>query len=190
MASNVEWYEDSRTVHRTMVSNVECHKNTRTMMVVKVPLHSMVGSKSMVAIVSEHLVKVFFFFVSCVLIDRYINIMLDIVMHSLPKETIPVHGSSCSMGGSTCGHAIGNIFNIADAREVWSDFNYPDGEPTKGKIYLYISDLNPAVVDIFQSSFVINVFDTAKCQTVQDVIKQGSCDYSPIHSKFFYLYFY
>ena len=57
------------------------------------------------AIIPEHLVK-FFFFVSCVLVDRYINIMLDIVMHSLPKETIPVHGSSQSMGGSTRGHAI------------------------------------------------------------------------------------
>ena len=79
------------------------------------------------------------------LVDRYINIMLDIVMHILPKETIPAHGSSCSMGGSTCGHAIGNTFNIADAREVWSDFNYLDGEPTKGKIYLYISDLNPVI---------------------------------------------
>ena len=59
--------------------------------------------------------------------------MLDIVMHSPPKETIPAHGSSRSMGGSTHGYAIGNTFNIADAREVWSDFNYPDGEPTKGR---------------------------------------------------------
>ena len=190
MASNVEWHEDARKVHRTTVSNMECHKNTRTMMVVKVPLHSVVSSESVVAIVPEHLVKVFFFFVSCVLVDRYINIMLDIVMHSPPKETIPVHGSSHSMGGSSCGHVIGNTFNIADAREVWSEFNYPDGEPTKGKIYLYISDLNPAVIDIFQSSFVVNVFDTAKCQTVQDVMKQGSHDYSLICSKFFYLYFF
>ena len=77
MASNVEWHKDARTVHRTTVSNVECHKNIRTTMVVKVPLRSVVGSESMVAIVPEHLVKVFFF-VSCVLVDRYINIMLDI----------------------------------------------------------------------------------------------------------------
>ena len=76
--------------------------------------------------------------------------MLDVVMHSPPKEPIPAYGSSrCFMGGSTRGRAIGNTFDIADAREVWSDFNSPDGEPTKGKIYLYISDLNPAVVDIF-----------------------------------------
>ena len=99
IVSNMEWHEDTGTVHRTTVSNVECHKNIRTKMVVKVPLRSVVSSESMVAIVPEHLVKVFFFFVSCVLVDRYINIMLDIVMHSLPKETIPVHGSSRSMGG-------------------------------------------------------------------------------------------
>ena len=105
------------------------------------------------------------------LVDIYINIMLDVVMHNPPKEPIPAYGSSRSMGRSTRGQAIGNTFNIADAREVWSDFNSPDGELTKGKIYLYISDLNPVVVDIFQSSFVVNVFDTAKCQTVQDVVK-------------------
>ena len=59
------WHEDARTVHRTTVSNVECHKNIRTMMVVKVPLLSMVGSESMVAIVPEHLVKVFYFCFLC-----------------------------------------------------------------------------------------------------------------------------
>ena len=57
-----EQHEDTGTVHRTTVSNVECHKNIRTTMVVKVPLRSMVGSESVVAIVPEHLVKVFFFF--------------------------------------------------------------------------------------------------------------------------------
>ena len=50
--------------------------------------------------------------------------MLDVVMHSPPKEPIAVYGSSYSMGrGSTRGRAIGNTFNIANAREVWSDFN-------------------------------------------------------------------
>jgi hypothetical protein len=116
--------------------------------------------------------------------------MLDVLMHSPPKEPIPAYGSSRSTGGSARGRALGNIFNIADAGEVWSDFNYPDGEPTKGKIYLYISDLNPAIVDIPESSFIVNVYDTAKCRTVQDVMKRGSRDYSPIRSKFFYLYFF
>lgn len=106
-------------------------------------------------------------------------------MHSPPKEPIPAHGSSHSTGGVLCGCAVGNAFNIADAKQVWGDINQQDGELTKGKIYLYISDLNPAVVDISQSSFIANVYDTAKCQTVQDLVKRGSCDYSPIHSRLF-----
>jgi hypothetical protein len=101
-------------------------------------------------------------------------------MHSPPKEPIPAYGSSRSTGGSLRGHAVGNTFNIADADQVWGGFNSLDGEPTKGKIYLYISDLNPAVVDISQSSFIVNVYDIAKCQTIQDLMKRGSRDYSPI----------
>lgn len=104
-------------------------------------------------------------------------------MHSPPKDSIPAYGSSRSTGGHLRGHAIGNTFNIADAGQVWGDINFSDGEPTKGKIYLYISDENPAIVDISQSSFVANVYDTAKCQTVQDLVKRGSRDYSPIRSK-------
>ena len=105
---------------------------------------------------------------------------LDIKMHSPPKDPIPAYGSSRSAGGSLRGRAVGNTFNIADAEQVWSDVNRLDVEPTKGKIYIYISDLNPAVVDIAKSSFIANVYDIAKCQTVQDLMKRGSRDYSPI----------
>jgi hypothetical protein len=106
-------------------------------------------------------------------------------MYSPPKELIPAYGSSRSTGGTFRGRAVGNTFNIADVGQVWGDNDRPDGEPTKGKIYLYISDLNPALVDISQSSFIANVYDTAKCQTVQDLMKRGSRDYSPIRSKLF-----
>jgi len=104
-------------------------------------------------------------------------------MHSPPKDLIPAYGSSRTTGGTLRGRAVGNTFNIADVGQVWSDYNYPDEEPTKGKIYLYISDQNPAAVDIVQSSFIANVYDTGKCQTVQDLVKRGSRDYSPIRSK-------
>lgn len=124
------------------------------------------------------------FYVSHLFVDIDILIyILDITMHSPPKEHIPAYGSSRSTGGTFRGRAVGNTFNIADVRQVWGDVNCSDGEPIKGKIYLYISDLNPAVVDISQSSFVVNVYDTAKCQTVQDLMKRGSRDYSPIRSK-------
>lgn len=104
-------------------------------------------------------------------------------MHSPPKERIPAHGSFYSTGGIFQGRAVGNTPNIADFGQGWGDF--ADGEPTKGKIYLYISDLDPLVVDIAQPSFIANVYDTAKCQTVQDLMEQGSHDYSPIRSKSF-----
>ena len=71
------------------------------------------------------------------LVDLYV---LDVVMSSPPKELIPAHGSSRSTRGTLRGHAAGNTFNIADVGQVFGD---SDGEPTKGKIYLYISDLNP-----------------------------------------------
>ena len=106
-------------------------------------------------------------------------------MHSPPKEPIPAYGSSRSTGGTLRGRAVGNTFNIADAGQVWGDVNCLDGEPTKGKIFVYISDLNPVVVDISQSSFMANVYDIAKCQTVQDLVKRGSHDYSPIRSKLY-----
>ena len=91
-------------------------------------------------------------------------------MHSPPKEPIPVYGLSHSTGEFLCGQGANNPVNIADFEQVWGDINSPDGEPTKGKIYLYISDLNPSVVDIFQLSFVANICDTVKCQTLQDLV--------------------
>jgi hypothetical protein len=41
------------------------------------------------------------------------------------------------------------------------------------------------VIDISQSSLMANVYDIAKCQIVQDLVKRGSSDYSPILSKLY-----
>ena len=87
--------------------------------------------------------------------------------------------------------ASGNVFNMANIDVVWDNinkYNHPNGEPKKGRIYLYISELNPLAINIAQSDFVATVYDTAKCQTVQDVMRLGSCNYSPIWSKFFSLF--
>jgi hypothetical protein len=107
-------------------------------------------------------------------------------MHSPPKDSIPAYGSSRSTQGFLRGRATGNTFNMGDVNAVWEDINKYDrqnGEPKKGKIHLYLSDLNPSVVDINQSAFVATVYDTAKCQTIQEVMKLGSRNYSPIRSK-------
>ena len=112
-------------------------------------------------------------------------------MHSPPKNSIPANGSSRSTQGILRGRASGNTFNMGDVEAVWNDINkfnnHPDGEAKKGKIYLYISDLNPSVIDIAKPDFVATVYDTAKCQTIQEVMKLGSRNYSPIRSKFFFL---
>jgi hypothetical protein len=108
-------------------------------------------------------------------------------MASPPKEKIPAYGSSRSTGGVFRGKAQGNTFNMGDANEVWGDMNvFTEGlaqKPVKGKIHFYISDLNPPDVDIAHSSFIANVHDISKCETIQDVINRGSRDYSPIRRK-------
>jgi hypothetical protein len=111
--------------------------------------------------------------------------IIDVTMDSPPKDTIPAYGSSRSTQGIFRGRASGNTFNMGEVEAVWDDinrYNNPDGEPKKGKIYLYISEQNPSVIDIKESAFVATVYNTAKCQTVQDVMKQGSRNYSPIRS--------
>src|ERR1700678_320215 len=106
-----------------------------------------------------------------------------------PEESIPAHGSSRSTGGTFRGRAQGNTFNMADANDVWNDINqYSDNQPQKaekGKIYLYISDLNPPEIDITQPSFTAMIHDINKFQTIQQVIERGSRDYSPIRCKLF-----
>ena len=66
-----------------------------------------------------------------------------------PKKSIPAYGSSRSTGGVFRGHAQGNMFNMADANDVWNDINSYDNKPAeKGKIYIYISDLNPIQISL------------------------------------------
>ena len=103
-----------------------------------------------------------------------------------PKKSIPAYGSSRSTGGVFRGHAQGNTFNMADANDVWNDINSYDNKPAeKGKIYIYISDLNPPEVDTDQPLFTMTVYDINKCQTIQQVIECSSHDYSPIRCKLF-----
>jgi hypothetical protein len=87
-------------------------------------------------------------FIYCLIF--FLIYILDITMDGPPKA-VPAYGSSYSTGGVFRGCALGNTFNIGDAAAVWDDinrYNHSDREPKKGKIYLYISHLNPSTVDI------------------------------------------
>ncbi|EDR13063.1 uncharacterized protein LACBIDRAFT_322483 [Laccaria bicolor S238N-H82] len=105
----------------------------------------------------------------------------DTVMASPPKGTIPAYGSSCSTGGVFLGKALGNAIKISDAVKVWEEMDVSrEGlaqKPVKGKIHFYISNLNPPDIDITKSSFIANVSDISKFETIQDVIGLGSQDY-------------
>jgi len=109
-------------------------------------------------------------------------------MASPPKGGVPAYGSSCSTGGVFQGKALGDAMNIGDANEVWEEMDiFTEGlaqKPIKGKVHFYISNLNPPDVNIVQSSYIANIHDISKCQTIQDVISHGSRDYSPIQRKF------
>ncbi|KAF8951672.1 hypothetical protein BDZ97DRAFT_1630570, partial [Flammula alnicola] len=104
----------------------------------------------------------------------------DVHMASPPKEYIPAHGSSCSTGGIFRGRAHGNNFNMADAPDIWQEANvFSDYAAEKGKIYLYLSEQNPANIDIADTkpSFTVTVQDVLEYRTVQDVVKRGARDY-------------
>ena len=111
-------------------------------------------------------------------------------MASPPKMKIPSYGLSCSTGGVIGGKAHGSTFNMGDANAVWEDMDvfsdHPDEKPVHGKIHTYVSDLNPSEIDISQSSFVTKVHDINKGQTIQDIIRCSSEDYTPIHCNIFW----
>ena len=112
-------------------------------------------------------------------------------MASPPKMKIPAYGLSRSTGGVIGGKAHGNTFNMGDANAVWEDMDvfsdHPAEKTVHGKIRAYVSDLNPSEINLSQSSFVTKVYDINKCQTIQDIVRRSSEDYSPIHRKLFYI---
>ena len=118
--------------------------------------------------------------------------IIDVVMLSPPKTKIPAYGSSRSSGGVIRGKAHGNTFNMGDVNAVWDDMNVfsdnPAEKPVQGKIHTYVSDLNPSEIDISQSSFITKVHDINKWQTIQEIIRRSSEDYSPIHCKLLYIF--
>ena len=108
-----------------------------------------------------------------------------------PPKKILAYGSSRSTGGVIRGKAHGNTFNMGDVDAVWDDMNVYSANPAEksvpGKIHTYISSLNPSEVNMNQSSFVTKVHDINKCQTIQEIVRRSSEDYSPIRRKLFYI---
>ena len=57
-----------------------------------------------------------------------------------------LHGSSCTTGGNTCGHATGNVFNFADAGDV---DNLETSVLWTGKVHIYNLAVDPIEVKPF-----------------------------------------
>ena len=87
-----------------------------------------------------------------------------------------LQGSSRVTGGSMRGHAIGSVFNFADA----DDPNINSVVPRTGKVHLYTSLVNPAEVKPARV-LKINV-----SFTTEPVLKSIATKWSPNQSKDYY----
>ena len=91
-ASNTEHHENTRTVPRTMAMAINIdNTNTRTTTVAKVPPLSVIGSKSMVAIIPEHVVKVLIeYYRVLLLIHLLLATIYDIFSDNISSEKTPI----------------------------------------------------------------------------------------------------
>ena len=84
----------------------------------------------------------------------------------------PLYGSSRTTGGATCGHAVGNVFNLADA-----DDDHEDPLVLRtGKVHIYNSLVDPVAVKPFCTLKVNVQFSMAP------VLKSIAEKWSPIES--------
>ncbi|KAF8872971.1 hypothetical protein CPB84DRAFT_1854215 [Gymnopilus junonius] len=111
-----------------------------------------------------------------------------------PAKPIAAQGSSHSTGGTLRGKAIGGAINIADAPTIWNEIHVPARlPPVKGKIYVYLSDKNPAEIEIgtgVKPSFVMPVSDISKVITIQDAVAVGGKNYPPIQRPSVHIFYY
>lgn len=95
-------------------------------------------------------------------------------MISPPSSPPPaLHGSSRTTGGSTHGHATGNVFNFADAGD---DDNLETPVLRTGKVHTYNSLVDPIEVKPFRVLKVDVQFSMAP------VLKSIAKKWSPIES--------
>ena len=106
---------------------------------------------------------------------------LDVEMISPANSPIcPLHleGSSQVTGGFSYGHALGNVFNFADAEDVTMDNTVGSA---KGKVLLKFSSQNPADVNFMAKPSTS--FKHEVDSTVKPVLKAISGRFSPVKSK-------
>ena len=96
-------------------------------------------------------------------------------MNSLQNSLPHLHGASCVIGGIACGHALGNVFNLANADDV----AFQDLGPIMGKVYLYFCNDAPGQLNLasIKPSGTVNC---AVSPTVGPVLKTIARKFSPV----------
>ena len=114
----------------------------------------------------------------------------DVHMHSVddihdnsPKN---LQGASQTSGGILHGRAQGNIFNLADVKDVLEQ-GPGHGVALRGRVYVFSSPLNPTTLDpeVMKPMATIKV---VTLETIAPMLQQVSCQFSPVHSKYTTLY--
>jgi hypothetical protein len=109
------------------------------------------------------------------------DVKLDVEMISPTNSPIhPLHleGSFRVTGGFFCGHALGNVFDFADAEDAIMDNTVGSVE---GKVLLYFSNQNPADVNFMAKPSAF--FKHQVVSTVKPVLKAISGRFLPVKSK-------
>jgi hypothetical protein len=98
---------------------------------------------------------------------------------SSPSKNL--QGASQTTGGFSCGRALGNSFNIADAPEYEMDLDLSLAIP--GKVYIYdsTSDLMELDPNTMKPQCILK---TDVSRTIAPVLTRLARKYSPIHSMF------
>lgn len=76
-----------------------------------------------------------------IIVIKFTN--LDVMMHNLPNSPSCLCGASRVVGGFAHGHALSNVFNLADA----NDATLHDLGLMMGKVYLYFCNVDPGQHD-------------------------------------------
>ena len=99
-----------------------------------------------------------------------------------------LQGASQTTGGIICGHALGGVFNYADASDLPMDLDLMLAIP--GKVYIYESVSDSATLDPTKVK-PKHIIKTDVSRTIKPVLTKLGWKYSPIHSELiFYFYFY
>jgi hypothetical protein len=108
---------------------------------------------------------------------------LDVHMQSPPHTPLMLYGSSRTTGGFLRGRALGNVLNAADLGGISEDILHP----RPGKVFVYYSTGDPANLTI-QNMKPTTFIKHNVTSSIQTVLAKVADKYSPIRSKFIYLF--